>query len=56
MTVEKNGREKSVPRFIQLSYLSSLLKTFKRIQPGEFVTAMERVRYRRKIKVFSFFS
>ncbi len=42
--------------FISLTFLygSIGIKTFKNIQPGESLTAMERVQYRKKIKVFLF--
>jgi hypothetical protein len=42
--------------FISLTFLygSIGIKTFKNIQPGEGLTAMERIQYRIKIKVFLF--
>ncbi len=42
--------------FFTLTLIYGLIgiKTFNKIQPGEALTTMERVRYRRKIKVFSF--
>jgi hypothetical protein len=43
--------------FISLTFLygSIGIKTFRNIQPGETLTAMERVQHRIKIKVFLFF-
>jgi predicted membrane protein len=40
--------------FFTLTFLYGLIgiKTFKRIQPGETLSSKERIRYRRKIKVF----
>ncbi len=44
--------------FISLTFLygSIGIKTFRNIQPGETLTAMERVQHRIKIKVFLFFN